>query len=267
MANTFTPAAPISGPWYIDREDCIGDSLQYINANTNYLGVQIQSNLNTLNTRIDNLIPTIPPFPPTAITFINQNTEINIIIDTTSLGQTANRVREMFSRYLSVLLLPSYGNNVTLYNQRVKQFDYNSERSFSNNGLARGPSGSSITRVVNILFQDEANDDYHPSNGVFLPTNARTSSYNTDIGVLRGLIASYPANTFRFLTYGVTTAVDQLRKNFTDFIYSVYNGVGNYAGANGLSDYKNICRYTLNIAHDYAPAYYADILKRDLINI
>jgi hypothetical protein len=37
MANTTTiPYLPVAGPYYIDREDCLGDSLKYINDNTNY---------------------------------------------------------------------------------------------------------------------------------------------------------------------------------------------------------------------------------------
>jgi hypothetical protein len=46
MANILIPAPPITGPWYIDREDCIGDSLTFINANTNFLA----SRVNTLST-------------------------------------------------------------------------------------------------------------------------------------------------------------------------------------------------------------------------
>ena len=43
MAFVFTPTCPGTGPWYIDREDCIGDSLLYINANTGYLDCKIDS--------------------------------------------------------------------------------------------------------------------------------------------------------------------------------------------------------------------------------
>ena len=43
MAFVFTPTCPGTGPWYIDREDCIGDSLIYINANTGYLDCKINS--------------------------------------------------------------------------------------------------------------------------------------------------------------------------------------------------------------------------------
>jgi hypothetical protein len=40
MANIFVPTPiNVSGPWNIAREDCIGDSLGYINANTNYLAL------------------------------------------------------------------------------------------------------------------------------------------------------------------------------------------------------------------------------------
>jgi len=38
MASIFTPTNwPALGPYRIDLTDCMGDSLQYINANTNYL--------------------------------------------------------------------------------------------------------------------------------------------------------------------------------------------------------------------------------------
>jgi microcystin-dependent protein len=60
MAFVFTPTCPGTGPWYIDREDCIGDSLLYINANTGYL-----------DCKIDNIIPAgaiLPFYRPTAPT-------------------------------------------------------------------------------------------------------------------------------------------------------------------------------------------------------
>jgi hypothetical protein len=43
MAFVFTPTCPGTGPWYIDREDCIGDSLLYINANAGYFDCKINS--------------------------------------------------------------------------------------------------------------------------------------------------------------------------------------------------------------------------------
>ena len=52
MASIFTPTSNnLSGPWNINRDDCIGDSLGYINANSNYFGLKI----NTLDTKIDNI--------------------------------------------------------------------------------------------------------------------------------------------------------------------------------------------------------------------
>jgi len=58
MANIFTPGLPVSvGPYYIDRDDCIGDSLAWINANTNYLGYNISlntANIASLQTQINN---------------------------------------------------------------------------------------------------------------------------------------------------------------------------------------------------------------------
>lgn len=54
MANIFTPTSiNISGPWNIAREDCIGDSLGFINANTNYLAYTINA-LSANNTTLIN---------------------------------------------------------------------------------------------------------------------------------------------------------------------------------------------------------------------
>jgi hypothetical protein len=51
MATLFNPpggsppviTCPGTGPWSISLDDCMGDSLQYINANTNYLTCQISA--------------------------------------------------------------------------------------------------------------------------------------------------------------------------------------------------------------------------------
>ena len=59
MAFVFTPTCPGTGPWYIDREDCIGDSLIYINANTGYLDCKINSLSANTSTQINNL-STVP---------------------------------------------------------------------------------------------------------------------------------------------------------------------------------------------------------------
>jgi hypothetical protein len=268
MANIFTPTSPATGPWYIDREDCIGDSLSYINANTNYFGSQIQ-NLNTnLTNSVNALSAAIPPFPPSSITYITPDTEVNLIIDTSSLGATVTRLQEMFTRYLPSILLPNYGNNTTLYNQRVKQILYGDERTFSADGIARGGTSTSITNVVNIMFQDEANNSYHPwSEASFFPTSPRTADFNTDINVLRNLIDGNSSNYFRFLVFAVTVSNDLGRRNFSDFLFSVLNGAGNYSGTSGLSDKKNICRFSYNTFHDYPPSYYAELLQQAFINL
>jgi len=59
MAFVFTPTCPGTGPWYIDREDCIGDSLLYINANTGYFDCKIDSLSSNTSTQINNL-STVP---------------------------------------------------------------------------------------------------------------------------------------------------------------------------------------------------------------
>jgi hypothetical protein len=268
MATIFTPTQPANGPWQIDREDCIGDSLQYINANTNYLAAQIINSNNFLNTQLNTLSSTVlPSLPPRNITFINPNTEVNLVIDTSSLGQTINRLTEMFQRYLPTILLPFYNNNTFLYDQRVRLINYGGERTFSSLGVGRVGTNNGVGNVVNIMFQDEADTGYHNIANTFSPTNPRTSTYNTDITTMRTIINSYPNNYFRFLVFSVKVANDLYRKNFTDFLFSVLNGVGNYGGEFGLADKKQLCRFSYDVSHDAAPAYYAEILRKELITL
>jgi len=84
MANTFTPSEPTSGPWYIDREDCIGDSLGYINANTNYLGTRSITNSTNIQTLSSQIIAAT--LPGTAIqSSTRQQTLTGTVIATTSI--------------------------------------------------------------------------------------------------------------------------------------------------------------------------------------
>lgn len=63
MAFVFTPTCPGTGPWYIDREDCIGDSLLYINANTGYLDCKIDSLSANTSTQINTVTTTLSTVP------------------------------------------------------------------------------------------------------------------------------------------------------------------------------------------------------------
>lgn len=52
MASVLTPSLPLTGPWLIDREDCIGDSLVNINANTNNFAYRLDQFRQPLNTTV-----------------------------------------------------------------------------------------------------------------------------------------------------------------------------------------------------------------------
>lgn len=63
MANLFTPSlVGANGPWYIDREDCLGDSLQYINANTNYLAAYTAAVSSTASSQINTAVTTLSTY-------------------------------------------------------------------------------------------------------------------------------------------------------------------------------------------------------------
>lgn len=80
MANLFTPSlVGANGPWYIDREDCLGDSLQYINANTNYLAAYSASQTAAVSAITQQVIPTTLFVPANFSTLSNSNENLTVV--------------------------------------------------------------------------------------------------------------------------------------------------------------------------------------------
>lgn len=225
---------------------------------------------------------------------VDVNTDINIWIDTTSLGVISiSEITLMKNKYLKETLLPYYGGDYNLplthptnvaastaYNLRTEVIQNGSERFLEwigNKALRAGASG-----VINIIFQDEASDSYHVGENlnalVFDPSAARTSRYNTDLNIYRTRVFAAPTGFYKSAViayqargaeggsllhpYGKT-----LRKNFNNFIHSMTYGIGNYADTNGVSDYYAEGNWIFYPnALDNSPAVYWNNIVLDIIS-
>ena len=254
-----------SGPFNIELTDCMGDSVSVINANTNYLAsftAAVSSRVNNLETRVNEISAALVP---TIITRINSTTEINILFDPTSSIPTALRstLTRLRDHYLKAAILPFYNNDESLYNSRVTIKNYpvvgslpDSERFLR--VLTQNEVSPSSTSVINICIQDEAGGEYTPTDNAFNPTSARMADYNADIGPFRVYLNSLTKPFYvEMITVGGTSAVAS--RNFSEFIYSIKNGIGEYAGTFGLSDYPN-----LNATYDHdaneSASYYTELI-------
>jgi hypothetical protein len=147
MASILVPAIPVTGPWLIDRNDCIGDSLPFINANTNLFTTNIKSlstlllTLSSLNRGLSGIVT-----PTINLTYNNNlNTlsaeVINGSINTTKLGgdilQTGKAL--LTSASLSSLVDVSFS---TLANQQALVWNDSTKR-WENQSVATG--GSPLT--------------------------------------------------------------------------------------------------------------------------
>jgi hypothetical protein len=187
---------------------------------------------------------------------IDENTQINIWFDNSgSMNTTLSPLQTMRNTILKNCLLSFYNNDSNLYdsNVSVKLFSdkaSNVERTFD--VLNTTGTTQSVTKVINLVFQDEAEAAYHPNPFTFNVNGTRTAAYNTDISALRSTLNALPNTYYR----GVIFRVEGF-DGFRQFIEAVRDGLGNYSGTNGLSDRTEIA-YVTNVTAGATPQYYVN---------
>lgn len=218
---------------------------------------------------------------------LDSNTEINLWFDNSgSMDPILEPIVNMVTSCLKDLLLPIYGSEI-LYDQRVRVNSFTSSI-FSINGTnvsftgkpARNGetawertlyildtlgSSTEITRVINLVFQDEANDVYHqiPFDG------AKTLMYDTDLLAFRTSVSSI-ANPDYYK--GVIYQLGNLASTevaFNAFVQAISNGTGNFSGTNGLSDFvtsgKIIPQY--NVTKSQSSSFYLTLVRNTLVSM
>lgn len=184
---------------------------------------------------------------------ITANTEVIIFFDSSgSMNSTLSPLTIMRNTLLKTALLPFYGNNESLYDQKVRVISDPSERTFFQ--LANRSNSLSGEQLI-MVFQDEAQPIYHPINS-FEP---RTLSFENDIALLRSRIEALPSSTYRGIVFQVSRGDDGYGLPFKSLIQSVEGGTGLYSGVNGLSD-KSEFAYEYDVINGSTPNYYMDLI-------
>ena len=182
--------------------------------------------------------PTPTPSPTGEV--IDDKTEINIFFDDSgSMGTTEAPLNTMAATILKDCLLPFYDNDSALYDSRVSVIRMRSigrnERSYA--CISTTGTTSSITKVINLSFQDEGASGYHGATGSgWNNMTNRTNSFNADITTLRNNIDNNPTNYLIGEIFQVQTQATGQYLNFKNLLIAVENGLGNYSGVYGLSD-------------------------------
>lgn len=202
-----------------------------------------------------------------ALSSIDENTQINIFVDTSgSMPTTVTRLNTMRDTLLKDCLIQFYNGNETLYNNNVRVINFSDERTFINTVLGRLGTNSGVTRVINIVFQDEADNRYHiGTNDPFDPFAARRTDYNADITSFRNTLNTVTPNYYTGIVFTVLTNGNGFL-TWRGFIDSVKNGTGNYAVPFGLSDKLDYIQFDEALASE-TPQYYLNLITGTLNNL
>ena len=183
---------------------------------------------------------------------IDVNTDINLIVDSSgSMSTAAATLRQMVvSGALRAKLLPFYGDNVALYEQRVQFFQVSGERTFSADMLNRIGRGG--TKLINLVFQDEATPSYSYSTA--------NSNYNADITALRNKLATYAPDYFTGIVFQVTSPSN----NYKTFLEKVKAGLTPFTSLN-LKDKPEI-QFVYDVVKTQTGAEFANLIEDSLIS-
>jgi len=223
----------------------------------------------TIDLKIDYVIDCgLPPME------VDEETEINIFFDNSgSMTSTETPLNIMASTILKPCLLPFYGNDSRLYDQRVRVRNFSDISNSYERGyklLATEGSSPAITKVINLVFQDEASPPYIFSAKTWTNETERTESFNEDITTLRSVIENNNSNYIRGEYFQVNRPNDNpdnpLGLAFKTLLQSVENGEGQYVGEYGLSG-KTQIHNTYDVVNGDTAQYYTNLIITALNNL
>jgi hypothetical protein len=218
---------------------------------------------------------------------LSSTTEINIWFDNSgSMNGTLPSLVSMVVSCLKELLLPIYGDEST-YNQRVKIRTFNgygniplpyqpyietgsigTERTF--NALSITGSSDTITQVINLVFQDEAQGVYY--NSTFNPNTSATgtvyTTYTNDITKLRNTLNNINNTSYyKGVVYQINET--QTASNYKGFLQAVSGSTyPSYSGNFGLEDKieSGSIVFQYDITAESTSNYYLSLIRNTLIS-
>lgn len=195
---------------------------------------------------------------------ITNKTEINIWFDNSgSMNSTLAPLQTMQSTLLQACLLPTYNNDVVLYNERVKVLDMFSSswnyferfvKCLATEKNFNRATDASVNQVINLTFADESNAYGYGQSEPF-DNSTRTSQYDADILTLRTTLTS-AGYTIKGSAFRVNTGPNQY-PGFRGLTEATFVNTGVYSPPNNISDFLGInFTYQLDTVAGSTPAYY-----------
>lgn len=179
---------------------------------------------------------------------VDADTHIYIYFDSSgSMNSTLSPLNTMKNGVLKDALLKYYGGDATLYNQRVTITSIGAERTFQ--WMHRDGAPGDRGRAIVLIFQDEANSDYHASGNV--EPSTRTGEFETDFTALRAkLLETDPTKQqWSLLRVGVAAVENSGNLTFQNFMRQVFGGTDAHADPEW-----NLAAWNVELNGDVPPA-------------
>lgn len=195
---------------------------------------------------------------------IDEFTEINIWFDNSgSMTSTLDPLEIMHATLLQTSLLPYYGNNVLLYNERVKvlnmfdgswNYDERFVRCLATERNFNRSVDITVDQVINLTYSDESDVYGYGDTAMFNPTSF-TTIYALDIAYLRTVMSTV-GYTIKGTAFRVNTGPSAY-PGFRELTRATFINNGAYTPPDNVNDYYAInFNCNLDTLAGSTPTYY-----------
>jgi len=178
---------------------------------------------------------------------ITDKTEINIWYDNSgSMSSTRDSLELMHATLLQTSLLPYYGNNVILYNERVKvlnmfdgswNYDERFVRCLATERNFNRSIDATVDQVINLTYSDES-DVYGYGDSTMFNASSFTTAYALDIAYLRTVMSSV-GYTIKGTAFRINTGPSSY-PGFRELTRATFINNGVYTPPDNVNDYYAI---------------------------
>ena len=198
--------------------------------------------------------------------------KLNLFIDDSgSMNTTKYVLNDLVEGQLQEFLLPFYGNNVSLYEDKVNVVLFSSERTFEQclEGIVQPPN-STVSHVINIIFQDEStpygSQDSHLDSDLIYDMNALHAYFDIVNNPNNPFYNSLPSYSEEFLRTQIMQVENLNFPEFKNLLQAVETGSDLFTGVLTTKDISSV-KYTYDVLPAQSIYYYLNLIINTINNL
>ena len=187
------------------------------------------------------------------------------------MNTTKYVLNDLVEGQLQEFLLPFYGNNVSLYEDKVNVVLFSSERTFEQclEGIVQPPN-STVSHVINIIFQDEStpygSQDSHLDSDLIYDMNALHAYFDIVNNPNNPFYNSLPSYSEEFLRTQIMQVENLNFPEFKNLLQAVETGSDLFTGVLTTKDISSV-KYTYDVLPAQSIYYYLNLIINTINNL